>query len=220
MKSVKIARGFEELRGAEKKALFTIGTFDGLHLGHQRLLTTAKELAVKGGSDLLVATFTNHPAEVLQGLKRRKPLFSPERRIALFDELGVDLLLLLPFTEELSKLTALEFLKKIADKIPLSALLLGYDAAFGSDRREKGEAVEKAAEAMQIDLYRVPPYCVGGAPVSTRRIRKLLEEGRDSEAEVLLGRPLEQHPEKSPHPPDRPPFGKNFRSQKTTEVTE
>lgn len=171
-------------------AVVTIGMFDGVHLGHQKVLKTAKELANKNNVKLLVITFINHPKEILSPSEKITFLSTLDERLALLEMQGVDLVLTLEFTSEFSQQTAYEFLNAIYTQLPFSHLVLGYNATLGSDQKNNREHVLKAAKTLGFEVLYVEKDLFDGKPVSSGRIRKALAEGDVTKAEQLLGHKL------------------------------
>jgi cytidyltransferase-like protein len=162
----------------------TIGSFDGMHLGHQYLLKTLKQ---KGTA--AVVTFSNHPSLVL---KERTPLclITPlEQKIALLEGSGVDLLYLLPFSLEFAEQPFDLFLEKIQQVYPFSFLCLGIGAAFGKRRQGDAAHVQELAKKMEFTVEYLPKLKIHDEEVSSGRIRKLIEKGTLEKASQLLGRP-------------------------------
>ena len=166
-------------------AVITIGNFDGLHLGHRALLKAAGQPP----GPRVVITFAPHPVQVLypeRGLRRLLPREDLREQLP---ALGIDLLVELPFTREFASLTAPEFLNGYLSPFKPSALVVGYDFAFGKAREGKQEGLRAWCDARGTKFSVVPPFEVDGAAVSSRRLRDLVERGEVGEARRLLGRP-------------------------------
>lgn len=159
----------------------TIGNFDGVHLGHQAVLKALCPHQV-------VVTFDNHPLSILAA--QSPPLLTlPSHRLALLREFGVRTVCLLPFTKNLSRLTAHLFLKRLRVKIPFSKLLLGYDAVIGHNREGTPDRLRAIASDMNFEIAYLPPVTVNHEIVSSRLIRAALVAGQLDKASALLGRP-------------------------------
>ncbi len=158
----------------------TIGVFDGVHLGHQLLLRHLKETALS----TVVLTFSNHPSEILRkttpALLTCLPL-----KIALLKEGGADEVLSIPFTRELADLPFEEFLAPY----PIRHLILGEDAAFGRGCLGTPEALRLLGLKRNFSVHALPKLHIDNKPISSSRIRLLIEQGHLNEAEALLGRP-------------------------------
>lgn len=164
---------------------FSLGNFDGVHLGH--LAVIERVCALSKESALL--TFSNHPAVVLKGSP--PPLLtSTPHKLKLISEAGIRQTILLPFTKELSQKTAGEFLKEIHASYPFTHLVLGHDAHFGHNRDGVEENLRSIGQKLGFSLEYLPPVIINGSPISSSRIRNLLKEGQIEEAKALLGRPF------------------------------
>src|SRR5436190_22531466 len=117
-------------------AVVTSGTFDGVHLGHQKILDRVKEISSRNGGETVVITFWPHPRCVLKPSDTKLKLLNTfEERIELIKEQGIQHLLRIPFTKEFSNITSLEFIQKIlVEKIGTKKLVIGYDHHFGKNR--------------------------------------------------------------------------------------
>ncbi len=165
----------------------TIGTFDGVHRGHQALLRRLKEVAGSEGMAICLA-FRNHPAELLQ-MAPPPLLTSPEQKSQLIREHGAHLLLL-SFTAEIANQEAGSFLAFVRQKIPFSHLILGHDARLGRKRHGTPALIHEIASQLGFELEYLPPVQEGGHPISSSRIRDALMSGQLDKAERLLGRPF------------------------------
>ncbi len=161
------------------KTGLTIGTFDGVHLGHRALLKALKEKA----PFVTVVTFTNHPQEAF-GSPPVIQICSLEKRLSLLEALGVDAAIAIPFTLEFASTPFDRFLQKFS----LSCLVLGEGSAFGKGREGTRENVTTFAEKEGFIVEYLPKVLLDGEPVSSRRIRAALAN-RDFElSSRLLGR--------------------------------
>lgn len=163
--------------------VLTLGNFDALHLGHQALF---KKMSQLGEPALL--TFSNHPATILKTTPK-PPLLSLPHKLHLLENYGVKKTFLLPFTKELSKQSAEEFLTTLHKKVPFSHLLLGYDARIGHKREGDQTVVQAIADHLGFGLEYLPPVLWEKEPVSSSRIRLALQQGDLACVFALLGRP-------------------------------
>lgn len=179
---MRLYRKLEELPSLPPCAL-TIGNFDGVHLGHRALLKAAS-----ASGHPVVLTFSNHPASILKGSS--PPLLTSEsHKLLLLEQLGVEELLLLPFSEELSQLSARAFFSTLKSDLPFTHLICGYDARFGVKRGGTPEEVAKIGQELGFTPTYLPPLRVKEEVVSSRGIRECVEKGELAKAESLLGRP-------------------------------
>ena len=172
----------------QKPVVLTIGMFDGMHLGHQSVLSRVKEISQAEGYGSAVFTFENHPAEVLRPDKKIPLLCSLDHKKNLMEKNGIDLLILAQFTREFSHQTSDVFLSRIRTLVPFNYLILGHDAAIGKDRHGNREIVQALAKQLQFEVEYLDPVFMDDQPVSSTKIRHLIQEGKLNEADKLLGR--------------------------------
>ncbi len=174
----------------KRDMLLTIGVFDGVHLGHQHLIAELTELARKQGLVSGVITFSQHPKGVLAPQSRLPFLTDLERRTELLKAEGVDEVIPLTFTTELSKLSPKEFLELLKKHLRLKGLVVGPDFALGKDREGDTNVLRQLGETMGFSLTVVPPLKINGEVVSSTAIRQALAEGDMKRAQRLMGRPF------------------------------
>lgn len=166
----------------------TIGSFDGVHLGHQYLLEQLRKKVSPEGSIALL-TFKNHPSEVLQNHPPVTSLYSLDQKIQLLEDFGIDLLILLEFTKELAALSFDVFLGEVKKYYPFSYLLLGKGATFGKGKQGDETHVKALGLSLAFEADYLEKFQVGGEIVSSGKIRTLIENDNLEKASVLLGRP-------------------------------
>jgi len=169
-------------------SIVTIGNFDGLHMGHRRLLDRARQKAAERRMPCTVVSFWPHPLRVLAAAHAPPLLVSREQRLGLFQSLGMDLCLELSFTPALAALTPEEFVREAL--VPLNAreLIVGYDFSLGKNRAGNAAVLAGLGKEHGFTLEQLDPVIVGDAVVSSTRVRDLLRAGRVWEARALLGR--------------------------------
>ncbi|MEN6479440.1 MAG: bifunctional riboflavin kinase/FAD synthetase [Anaerolineales bacterium] len=172
----------------EQRIALTIGSFDGLHIGHQHLIRQLVTQAHEHGWLAGALTFDPHPRKVLSPERRTALLSTPQERDTIFAALGLDVLIVLPFTREMADTSASAFVRELARCLHLVELWVGEGFALGKDRTGDSAALQRLADELGFRLNVVPPVMVDGQPVSSTRIRALVEAGRMREAAVLLGR--------------------------------
>ncbi len=172
-----------------KGAWLTIGSFDGIHLGHQEILRQLTRGAHAAGSPAVVLTFYPHPAVVLGKRKRAFYLTTPEEQAELLEALSVDLLITHPFDQDVASLSAQQFLNNLMDHLGLSQLWVGHDFAMGHNREGDVPALKRLGELHSFQVQVISPVTLEGEVVSSSRIRALLAEGSLAQANRLLGRP-------------------------------
>lgn len=169
----------------------TIGSFDGVHLGHVALIGEVTEEAKRIGGSSVVVTFTPHPRQVLPNGGDFKLLTSPQRRAELLAACGVDELIEVEFNLEFAALTAEEFVRHyLVEKLHIHTLAVGYNHRFGHEKNLPSNHFELLGERYGFDVLRASAFTFEGGKVSSSIIRKLMEEGNMARAEQLLGHQL------------------------------
>ncbi|MGA7676795.1 MAG: bifunctional riboflavin kinase/FAD synthetase [Dehalococcoidia bacterium] len=172
----------------QKETLLTIGVFDGIHLGHQRLLTHLRDEARKKNWLSSVVTFKSHPKAVLSPENKLLWLSDMETRISLIRNLGIDVIVVLPFTSELARLTAQRFVQLLKEYLKMRGLIIGPDFALGRDREGDAEKLRLLGQEMDFSVEVIPPVVIDGQVVSSSAIRQALAQGDMKKAEKLFGR--------------------------------
>ncbi len=162
------------------KTALTIGSFDGVHLGHQGLLAALKSK----GDHTTVLTFSNHPLQILKPQSSLGFLCTLHQKLALLKDCGVDSVIIIPFSEEFASTPFDSFLSRFS----LSHLVLGEGSAFGKNREGNAENVQAFAEKQQFIAEFLPKVELDGEPISSRRIRAAVATGDFTLANRLLGR--------------------------------
>lgn len=172
-------------------AIVTSGTFDGVHVGHQKILSRLCELAQERGGESVVVTFWPHPRFVLQKDNHALKLLSTfEEKIELFEKAGIDHLVRIPFTKAFSRLSSHDFITKIlVNKISTRYLVIGYDHRFGKNREGSFEYLKKNAHQYGFEVEEIPRQDIDHIGVSSTKIRKAISEGDMHTANEYLGRP-------------------------------
>ncbi|HWS24264.1 MAG TPA: riboflavin biosynthesis protein RibF [Anaerolineales bacterium] len=168
----------------------TIGIFDGVHLGHQRILKTLVAGAHNAGLPALVVTFDPHPAQVLAGIQLPRLLTSLEKENIL-RLLGVDLVICLTFTREMAALSASTFLRQLKQATGFTHLFTGYDFALGKNRAGNNIELSKIASEMGFTHQVFPAFEMDGKIISSTLLRDLVAAGEVEFAAKALGRPYQ-----------------------------
>ena len=167
-------------------SIVVVGMFDGVHLGHRYLLERLVDKASALQLSPVVVTFSNHPLSVIRPEKVPAVITELDRKIALIKSFGIERVVVLEFSEDLRKLTAQEFARKILkDKYNAQYLLLGYDNGFGSDKLKTATEFSKALQSIDIKVIDCDAY--PGENISSTRIRKALKEGNIGHVNSLMG---------------------------------
>lgn len=172
-------------------SVVTVGTFDGVHLGHKALIETVVRKAKERNARSVVISFDPHPRDIINpGSAGIKQLTTIQERREILEEIGIDVLLIIPFTRDFSLLSSEEFVKKIVfERVGVSEFVIGYDHHFGKDRTGTIETVENLGKELGFDAFVVSKREMGTVTVSSTTIRReLSEEGNVEQAAKLLGR--------------------------------
>jgi riboflavin kinase / FMN adenylyltransferase len=188
---MQLIRDLSQLPETLPAAVVTVGNFDGVHLAHQRILRKVVATARASGAVAAAVTFEPHPVKLLAPDRAPKLLTPLQRKARLIDSLGIDLLVVLPFTKQLARLSPLEFVREILlGKLRASVVHVGPNFRFGYRQSGDIEVLGELARQEGFRLDVVPILEVRGAQVSSTRIRELLAAGRVDLAGRLLGRPF------------------------------
>ena len=167
----------------------TIGVFDGVHLGHQRLVSRLKDAAERRGLTAVVLTFRNHPASALRAGFEPRYLTMPDERARLLQEAGADQVILATFDLDLSKLGAKAFAGLLQESLDMRTLVAGPDFAMGHNREGGVPVIKKLGEEMGFTLEIVEPLVgPGGEIVRSTAVRTAVSQGDMERAAALLGR--------------------------------
>jgi riboflavin kinase/FMN adenylyltransferase len=181
----------ERFGNSRKRTVVTIGNFDGVHLGHQKILGGVVERAHANDLQSAVLTFYPHPARVLRPDAAPTLLMTLEQRLAAFDAMGINAALVLQFDAELAKISAEDFAKTfLVDSLRAKTVLVGENFRFGNRQGGDVKLLQEIGKRHDFEVEIVPPVFVGGVLVSSTAVRESLREGRVADAEPLLGRPF------------------------------
>lgn len=179
----------DQIGGLEKGSCVTIGNFDGVHIGHQRLIARVRDLAAGFGLPSVVITFEPHPLRFFTGKKTPPFITLYEQRSELIRALGIDHLLCLEFNQELASMSPEDFVRRIlVEGLHVRELVIGYDYAFGKGRGGNYSLLTRLGQQWGFGVEQLEPVMVDQAIVSSTRIRDLVEAGDVWAAKPLLGR--------------------------------
>ena len=177
-------------RALARGCAVTIGNFDGVHLGHQALLRRTLEKARAAALPAVVVTFSPHPLRVIRGEAAPPLLMTLPRKLRCFDDLGLDLALVLPFTPRIAASSPENFARDLfARALNARELVIGYDYAFGKGRRGNAAILTRLGAQCGFSLEQLDPVFLDGEIVSSTNIRQALLAGDPAAAARLLGRP-------------------------------
>jgi riboflavin kinase/FMN adenylyltransferase len=171
------------------RSVITLGNFDGLHLGHQELIRKVIRRAKETGSRSIVVTFRPHPLKILAPEKCPPLISIYEEKIKLFEKLGIDILVKIPFTLEFAKMSPGDFVKGIlCDMLGAKELFVGFNYRFGRGREGNIATLKALGERLGFTVREVEQVSLNGEVISSTKIRHLLRDGEVEHAARLLGR--------------------------------
>jgi riboflavin kinase/FMN adenylyltransferase len=175
-----------------KNAVVTIGTFDGVHLGHRKIISRIKELAAEIGGETVILTFFPHPRMILHPEDQNIKLINTiNEKAALLEQLGVDHLIITPFSRDFSNQTAEEYIRDIlVEKIGTKKIVIGYDHRFGKDRQGGLAELQQLSPVYGYDVIEIPEQDIHEVAVSSTRIRQALLNDQIDLANEFLGYPF------------------------------
>lgn len=176
---------------SDHPTVITIGTFDGVHAGHQKIIERLVESAKVSQLESAILTFFPHPRMVLQKEGDIKLINTIEERKQLLEKSGIDHLIIHPFTHQFSRLTALEFVRDIlVNKLRAKKVIIGYDHRFGRNRTADINTLKEFGKQFDFDVEEIGKQDVENVAVSSTKIRKALQEGRVETANIYLQHPF------------------------------
>ncbi|MCX6141252.1 MAG: bifunctional riboflavin kinase/FAD synthetase [Candidatus Kapabacteria bacterium] len=176
----------------DTKTAITVGTFDGVHCGHQGIIKRMREVAQQQEERIVVVTFDPHPQIVLAKPDREplQLLTSIEERCDLLESVGVDTVVILPFSREFAAMPADEFVRSvIVESIGVQHFFIGHDHSFGKDRGGNEELLQQLGKEYGFEVEHILPLVCDGVVVNSTKVRAALKSGNVDEASVMLGRP-------------------------------
>ena len=188
--ATQIFRRLEDIQ-LDTRSIITVGTFDGLHRGHQEIIRALKKEARARQGSTTVVTFDPHPQVVLQ--RPDKPpvqiLSTAAEKIALLQHENVDRVLVIPFTLEFSRRASENFVREIlCQRVGLQAMVVGHDHGFGKNREGDFATLQRLGAELGFAVHEVPPFELGGVTLSSSKVREALLNGEVEKAVEYLGR--------------------------------
>ncbi|PPK99995.1 bifunctional riboflavin kinase/FAD synthetase [Parapedobacter indicus] len=189
---MKIYRNLEDFIPLDN-AVVTIGTFDGVHVGHQKILSTLKECARNSGGETVLLTFFPHPRMILHPEDDSLRLISDiEEKVALLADAGIDHLIITPFTRDFSNQSPEAYIRDVlVGKIGTKKIIIGYDHRFGKDRSGSLKDLLDHAEIYGYTVEQIPEQDINDVAVSSTKIREALIKGDIATANSYLGHPFQ-----------------------------
>ena len=176
----------------DKETVLTVGTFDGVHRGHQAIIKRLLESAQELGTRAVVVTFEPHPQIVLQKPDREpiRLLSSIEERLQLFAQFGIENVVIIPFSQEFSQISSEDFVREfLVSKIGMSKILIGYDHLFGKDRTGNESLLRTLGQELGFEVEKTDALLEGDETISSTKIRHALASAHLDEANGALGFP-------------------------------
>ncbi|KAF0152948.1 MAG: riboflavin biosynthesis protein RibF [Ignavibacteria bacterium] len=172
-----------------RSSVVTVGSFDGLHLGHLKILQKVKQVAQESDFDSFVVTFDPHPRSVLAQNSEVSILTSLDEKKWIIEEAGIENLMVIHFTREFSQLTSDEFIKKfVLEKLNASHMVIGHDHKFGRDRLGDENKLREIGAQLGFDVTAVAAECLNKVTISSTKVRNFLFAGELDIANQFLGR--------------------------------
>ena len=187
-----IYRNIEQLP-AFRNAVVTVGSFDGVHLGHRRIFEYVREAAGRLNGESVVVTFDPHPQTVLHPEREFFTLNTLEENAELIEAEGIDNMVVLPFTKAFSQLSFQDFLNFLIKKIGIKAIVMGPDHNFGKGRKGNRETMREICSKNSIEIIIIPELIMEENKVRSSQIRQCIENKQLAEAEKLLGHPWKKN---------------------------
>ncbi len=181
--------GIETIRRKFRNPVLTLGNFDGVHLGHQKIFNAVKEEARKIDGEAIIFTFDPHPLQVLAP-QRCPPFITPfKKKLMLVEMLGIDVIIVAIFDLGIANITPEAFVKQIlVDKIGPKKILVGYNYYFGKDRKGNVDMLIRLGRQFDFEVKVIEALKVNDTSVSSSKIRELIQDGQMGQAAQLLGR--------------------------------
>ncbi|CAN7535170.1 bifunctional riboflavin kinase/FAD synthetase [Phenylobacterium sp. LjRoot225] len=192
MRRLRVVRGWKDLPASDRGAAIAVGSFDGVHRGHQRVIDLAAEAAKALGAPLAVITFDPHPRAYFHPDQPAFALQKRDQQARALETLGVEVLYVLPLEPELAEMSDREFASRVlAQGLGARHIAVGFDNTFGKDRSGSPDAMQAYGQELGFGVSVAPAVTGGeGDKFSSTRIREALREGRPQEAAEILGRPF------------------------------
>ncbi|NQT78844.1 MAG: bifunctional riboflavin kinase/FAD synthetase [Candidatus Aminicenantes bacterium] len=188
---MEVINGFEKLPQISNFSIITIGNFDGIHLGHQKILHFLAEKAKKHSLLSLILTFSPHPEKIL-GKKRTKMIQTLDQRIKELNKYNIKACLIVPFDDNFSSLSSQDFIQQIVlNTLKAKMVIVGENFHFGKNREGDISQLHRLASQFNFQVFSIPSVTIEGKTVSSSLVRSFLREGKIEKVYTLLGRSFE-----------------------------
>ena len=174
---MKVHYSFESYKNI-KNPIVTVGTFDGVHFGHQKIIQRLKKIAKKNNGESILLTFDPHPRKVLLNDKELKLIHTINEKINILKDLGLDHLVIYPFTIEFSKFSAKRYIDELLiEKLGTHTLVIGYDHHFGNDREGNIDLLKKHEKSNPFYIEEIKAHEIEEIKISSTKVRSAIEKG-------------------------------------------
>lgn len=185
---MKVNHTIQKFKEKKHTSILTIGTFDGVHIGHQKIIERLNQSKNQTTDKSIILTFFPHPRRVIHFGNEIKMLNTMDEKIQLLEKFGLNHLVIEPFTEEFSQLSALNFTRNIlVNQLSIKKLIIGYDHHFGKNREGNFEQLLEYGELYDFEVEEITAQEIENVSVSSTKIRKALDEGLIEKANTYLG---------------------------------
>jgi riboflavin kinase/FMN adenylyltransferase len=189
---MQVIRGIENIPILHN-AVVTVGAFDGVHLGHLRILEEVKTQASQIGGTSVVLTFDPHPQQVLYPNRNFLLINSIEEKIDFIEKISIDCLLIIPFTLKFAQLSAEQFINDIVvAKTGAKIMVMGPDHAFGKNRQGNRENMNELGQKLGLKMIQIEELVIDDQVVRSTVIRHFIQSGEKAKAEAMLGKMLQK----------------------------
>jgi riboflavin kinase/FMN adenylyltransferase len=186
---MEVFRDIEDFHRPDLKTVVTMGNFDGIHLGHQALVSNAVTEARQWRTESMVFTFEPHPLKLLAPERAPQMIVTHQDKMDMLEALGVDAVIVQTFDRDFANIEAEDFVRRyLVERLNLSKIWLGRDLRFGRARQGDAEDLIRWGSELGFSVGIVEPILVQGKRISSSRIRQLIQQGRVDEVQPMLGR--------------------------------
>ncbi len=186
---MKITDNFNIFDDNKQETVVTIGNFDGIHIGHKKLITTTKKYALEKHLKSIVITFNPHPLEIIKNTMPFFYIFSEEEKNIEMEKENIDFFIKYPFTKDFSNISPEDFVNILIDKLNCKVLVVGEDYCFGKNRSGNVDILKKLGQEKGIEVIKISNIIIDGERVSSSIIRECINDRNIKKANLLLNKP-------------------------------